>query len=312
MAIRNAGQVHHSNRELSTMKLYNKTVLAVRAAANVFRERPDLNEIKTVSLFNRWGTYPSHGLTPELLATILKEADQGNISRQMELMGEIEQKDPHIFSCYNRRKRSVLKRKFQVIAADTQRPGFKEHSEYASRVVEGIRHFQDARMDGLDAIGKGFSAQQIFWKIDPSNNVYIDRFETLHQKNFRGGLASDPKSDLNILRRLTDEQLSDGVELEKNKWFIPIIKAVSGDIGSTGLLRTNTWYYLFKNFDVKAWVQFAEIYGLPLRVGKYSVGAGPTEKDDLLRALQSIAQDASAIISENTKIEFVEAMSKAA
>jgi len=294
------------------MKFFDKTKLAAKAVAASFRERPDTNEISTISLFNRWGTYPSSGLTPESLTTILKEADQGNISRQMELMSEIEQKDPHIFSCYNRRKRSVLKRKYHSLVPIPKTHHSRSMPNMPTGFVSGIKDFQDVRFNALDAVGKAFSAQQIMWKVDAANNVYIDRFESLHQKNFRAGIISDPKSDLNILRRLTDEELSDGVELEENKWFIPIVKAVSGNIGSSGLLRTNTWYYLFKNFNVKAWVQFAELYGLPLRIGKYGVGASEKEKNDLLRALQSIAQDASATISENTKIEFVEAMSKAA
>ncbi|MDP1675709.1 MAG: DUF935 family protein [Bacteroidota bacterium] len=284
--------------------------LALKAATNSFRDRPNTDEISTASLHNRYGTYPSNGLTPGSLAEILKEADEGNISRQMELMSEIQQKDPQIFSCFDRRRRSVLKRKYQVIAADTKDGGYKLHAEYANKIILGIKDFQNVRFNGLDAIGKGFSAQQIMWKIEGSD-VMIDRFVPLDQKNFRTGLSSDPKSDLNILRRLTDEALMDGVELEVNKWFIPIVKAVSGDVGRSGLLRTCTWYYLFKNFDVKAWVQFAEMYGIPLRLGKYGMGATEKEKDDLLRALVSIGQDATAVIPDNSKIEFIEAAQKA-
>jgi phage gp29-like protein len=54
------------------------------------------------------------------------------------------------------------------------------------------------------------------------------------------------------------------------------------------------------------------MYGLPLRIGKYPAGASEREKEDLMRALQSIGQDASGIISNTTVIEFAEAMSKAA
>ena len=31
--------------------------------------------------------------------------------------------------------------------------------------------------------------------------------------------------------------------------------------------------YLLKNYHLKDWVSFAEIYGLPLRLGKYAPGA---------------------------------------
>ncbi|MBI2427525.1 MAG: DUF935 family protein [Ignavibacteriales bacterium] len=290
--------------------IFSRARLALKAAKEQLR-RPDTNEISTVSLFNRWGTYPSNGLTPDTLATILKEADEGNISRQMELFEEIMEKDPHIFGAFQSRKLAVSKRDYQIMPASEERHD-KEIAEYVRNVFNNIKRFHTFREDALDAVPKGFSAQQIMWKIDPANNVYIDRFELLHQKNFRFGLATDPKSDLNKIRRITDEALVDGVELEPFKWFIPIVKARSGYPGRASIMRTVTWYYLFKNFDVKSWVQFAEVYGLPLRIGKYGTGAGEDEKNDLLRALQTIAQDASAIISDTTKIEFVEAVQKAA
>ena len=36
-----------------------------------------------------------------------------------------------------------------------------------------------------------------------------------------------------------------------------------------GILRVVAWMYLFKNYDLKDWVSFAEIYGLPLAPGAY-------------------------------------------
>lgn len=290
--------------------IFSRARLALKAAKEQLM-RPDTNEISTVSLFNRWGTYPSAGLTPESLAQILKDADEGNVSRQMELFEEILEKDPHIGGAFQSRKLAVSKREYQILDASEDNKD-KEIADYVRKVIDGIKRFHTFKEDALDCVPKGFSSHQIMWKIDPANKVYIDRFEYLHQKNFRFGLATDPKSDLNRIRRITDEALVDGVELEPFKWFIPIVKARSGYPGRASIMRTVTWYYLFKNFDVKAWVQFAEVYGLPLRIGKYGAGAGETEKDDLLRALQTIAQDASAIISESTKIEFVEAIQKAA
>lgn len=285
--------------------------IPLRKVLDKMQRRPNLEEINTVSLFNRWGTYPSNGLTPDLLATILREADEGNVSRQMELFEEMMEKDPHIFGAFQSRKLAVTKREYQIIAASEENRD-KDIAEYVRTVFNNIKRFHQFREDALDAVPKGFSAQQIMWKIGPDNRVYIDRFELLHQRNFRFGLATDVKSDLNVIRRLTDNALVDGVEIEPFKWFIPIVKARSGYPGRASIMRTTTWYYLFKNFDVKSWVQFAEVFGLPLRIGKYGPGAGEQEKEDLLRALRSIAQDASAIISDSTKIEFVEAAQKAA
>ncbi|WP_159602410.1 phage portal protein family protein, partial [Starkeya nomas] len=52
---------------------------------------------------------------------------------------------------------------------------------------------------------------------------------------------------------------------------------------------------------------FAEIYGIPMRVGKYHAGASETDKRALLRAVASIANDAAAIIPLGMDIQFIEA-----
>lgn len=65
--------------------------------------------------------------------------------------------------------------------------------------------------------------------------------------------------------------------------------------------------YLFKNFDIKSWVVFAEAYGHPLRVGKYGPGATLEDKGALLKALRNIASDAAAMIPESMAIDFTEA-----
>jgi len=61
----------------------------------LFKEtvRPETRGLSAVSLAERWSTYPSAGLTPNRLAGIFREADQGNFYRQMELFEEMEEKD---------------------------------------------------------------------------------------------------------------------------------------------------------------------------------------------------------------------------
>ena len=41
---------------------------------------------------NTLSSYPSHGLTPAKLARILKKADQGNVSRQVELCRKVNER----------------------------------------------------------------------------------------------------------------------------------------------------------------------------------------------------------------------------
>ena len=63
--------------------------------------------------------------------------------------------------------------------------------------------------------------------------------------------------------------------------------------------------YLFKNYDLKDWVSFAEVYGLPLRLGKYAPGASEADKVALMQALIQIGADAAGIIPDGTSIDFI-------
>jgi phage gp29-like protein len=63
--------------------------------------------------------------------------------------------------------------------------------------------------------------------------------------------------------------------------------------------------YLFKNYDLKDWVSFAEVFGLPLRLGKYQPGASDEDKTALMQALIQIGADAAGIIPDGTSIEFI-------
>lgn len=67
------------------------------------------------------------------------------------------------------------------------------------------------------------------------------------------------------------------------------------------------WPFLFKNYSVRDLAEFIEIYGLPLRLGKYPSGATEAEKTTLLRAVMSIGHNAAGIIPQGMALEFEEA-----
>lgn len=69
--------------------------------------RPDSREIAVAHVSDKYSEYPSNGLTPVRLAEIFREADAGDVLRQMELFEEMEEKDPHLFSQLQTRKNAV-------------------------------------------------------------------------------------------------------------------------------------------------------------------------------------------------------------
>lgn len=78
-------------------------------------QRPNLLEVAVAQVNDKFSTYPSNGLTPVRLAEIFREADAGEVMRQMELFEEMEEKDPHLFSQLQTRKNAVTGMDFEVI-----------------------------------------------------------------------------------------------------------------------------------------------------------------------------------------------------
>jgi phage gp29-like protein len=95
------------------------------------------------------------------------------------------------------------------------------------------------------------------------------------------------------------------------KFITHFAQAKSGLPIRGGLARAVGWAYLFKNYVLKDWVTFAEVFGQPLRVGKYHAGATESDRQTLLRAVANIGADAAAIIPESMVIEFTQARTSA-
>src|SRR3989339_696885 len=77
-------------------------------------KRPETREIASVSIRDRWSSYPSAGLTPGRLAAIFREADFGSLRSQAELFEEMEEKDAHLASVLQTRRLAVLGLDWQV------------------------------------------------------------------------------------------------------------------------------------------------------------------------------------------------------
>jgi hypothetical protein len=53
--------------------------------------------------------------------------------------------------------------------------------------------------------------------------------------------------------------------------------------------------YLFKNYAVRDWIGFAEVYGMPLPVGRHEPKPGKADWEALIQAVHSLGSDASYI-----------------
>ncbi|MDR2024034.1 MAG: DUF935 domain-containing protein [Hungatella sp.] len=260
-------------------------------------KRPDTGEIAVAQMTDKYSEYPSTGLTPVKLARIFREADAGDVMRQMELFEEMEEKDPHLFSQLQTRKNAVTGLDYEIIPFDSDDERDKEIAEFVEEQINSLENFEDIQMDLLDAIGKGFAVSEIIWGYD-DGQVVVEDIRSRHQKRF----FWDSLDDSFRVRTVTNPE---GILLTENKFIQHRYKARSGHPSRAGVLRVVAWMYLFKNYDIKDWVSFAEIYGLPLRLGKYQPGASDEDKRALMQALIQIGADAAGMVPDGTAIDFI-------
>lgn len=247
---------------------------------------------------DKFSTYPSNGLTPKRLARIFRAADDGDVLEQMELFEEMEEKDPHLYSQLQTRKLAVTGLDWEVQPFSNS-DADKEIADFVDRQLKGFEDLDSIFIDILDAIGKGVSVMEIEWGIGTDGSNVIENIEYVHPKKLVWNSRTD---EMEICTR----EFPSGIPLPENKFVVHKYKARSGHASRSGILRVVAWMYLFKNYDIKDWVAFCEVFGMPLRLGKYSAAASEDDKKALMDAIYSLGSDAAGIVPDSTLIEFIE------
>lgn len=257
---------------------------------------PEWRQIYVASVRDRYSSYPGSGLTPEKLQRIFRAADAGDIRQQVELYEEMEEKDAHLASLLQTRKAAVQGMKYRVLPYSQGRAE-QQAAELVAEVVAAVE-FDRIVVELLDALGKGFAVSEILWEIDRERVVVADIRQIPPKRiSFREG--DEPV--------LMGEDGLTPVAVPPWKLIMHRHWLRSGSVVRGGVLRCIAWVYLFKNYALKDWAIFNEVFGMPLRVGKYEPTATPEDREALARAVAALGSDAAAVIAKNMEIEFVEA-----
>lgn len=236
------------------------------------------------------------GMTPTRLARVLRDAAEGYNEDYLTLAEEIEERYQHYYSVLGTRKRAVTGIEVAVEAASDEARDIEIADEVRSLVTQP--EFGELCDDLLDALGKGYSVAEILWQqsakmwwprgyqhIDPRWFVF-DR-ETRREIRLRDGLDGAPLAAYKFIRHIP--RLKTGLTLR------------------SGLARFTAWAWLFHNFSVRDWVSFAEVYGVPMRVGRYGPGATDQDIRTLAAAIAGLGSNAAAVIPKSMEIEIKEA-----
>ncbi|MDF1583884.1 MAG: DUF935 domain-containing protein [Methyloprofundus sp.] len=242
-------------------------------------------------------THPSRGLTPAQLSKILQDAEQGNLIAQAALFQDMEEKDGHIQAEMHKRKMAVIGLDWSLIPPHNASEAERAATALLEARIRDMLDVEDMLFDALDAIGHGYSCLELEWKQDN-----IGWFPEVHHR-IPSWFTIDPQHP-NHLRLRSPGNLY-GDELRDLGWLVHEHKSRSGHLVRTGLHRALAWPYLFKNYSVRDLAEFLEIYGLPIRIGKYAPGASDAEKRTLMQAVMGIGHNAGGIIPQSMQMDFI-------
>jgi len=234
------------------------------------------------------------GLTPETLAALLQAATFGQARRYLTLAEEMEERYLHYGAQLQTRRLAIDALAPQVEAADG----------VPSKIVDAVKGlveeplFDEMVASLQDAIAKGYSASEIMW--DYQDRVLKPVAYAWRDPRF----FQFDRVSLAELRLAADFSM-DGVELPLFKFIRHMPRSKMGVPLRGGVARAACWAFMIQSFGLKDWAAFSEIYGLPIRLGKYGPSASKNDIRTLLRAVRSIASDAAAVIPAGMEMEFI-------
>jgi phage gp29-like protein len=247
------------------------------------------------------GEHPTRGLTPQRLAALYRRAEEGDLTAQAQLGMDMEEKDAHLFAELSKRRLAVQSVDWHIEPPKDASAQEKRAAEICTEILTDAIDLQDLLYDMTDAILHSYAGCEYHWQL-------IDGLNVPTQPEFRppDWFQTDYHAH-QYSRLLLRDQSSKGTPLRPLNWILHVQRSRSGYLTRAGLVRVLGWPFLMRALSTRDLAEFLEIYGLPLRLGKYPAGSTEKEKATLLRAVVGIGHAAAGIIPESMNVEFKEA-----
>lgn len=254
-----------------------------------------------VGLRSAWQWRPLASLTPGAVADLLRRAAMGDARDFLLAADDIREKDLHY--------RAVLQTRTLAVAGLPVDIQPWDDSRAAVAAADLVRQALEAiDLPGLiahlmDAVAKGYAVAEIVW--DTHGRTWLPaRIEPREAHWF----TFDRDSGRTL--RLADGS-PEGADIPPYRMIQHVPPLAAGVPLLGGVARSALWAWVFKSYAMRDWARFAELYGQPIRIGKYPDSASPDDVAVLRQAAFGLGSDAAAVIPEGMALELVEAAGKA-
>lgn len=205
--------------------------------------------------------------------------------------------DAHVGGCIRRRKAGVTKMEWRV-----ERGKASARSTKLCEQVLAELELPRLMREILDAPLMGWQPLEVMWSA--AGGPMVPR-EVLAKPS--KWFHFDAEAQLRFKSR---EAPFDGELLPARKFLVPAQDASYANPYGFADLSMCFWPTVFKRGGLKFWVTFTEKFGTPWLVGKVPRGTARKEQDSLLDQLESMVQDACAVIPDDASVDVVEAGGK--
>lgn len=262
---------------------------------------PPLGRAYKYSYIDEFRRYLSDNPTASKIASLLKQVDQGDVAAMMELSEEIEGKDSHWQGVIGTRRQGLTALDWTVEPAEVagREAQAKIAADYLRDVLDNSDSWPDALEHLATALGPNVSVVELVWTTDSRRP--IEEFVCVPGHR----LITDPFFSNQLLMETDDDPL--GIPMPKGKFVVYHPNPRAGFPFRVTMIRAAAMLWLTKHFAVADWSAFCEVFGQPVRVGKFAPDS-PTEVQAELRdMLQQMGSDSWAMVPTGTELELLEA-----
>lgn len=312
-----------------------ETLLAVqqieaRAVTNA-EAKQTLLRIVQPQARDRWMASAVRSYTPDIIMNVLRSALAGNLVAQWELFDLMEDTWPRLSKNLNELKDAVISQdwcaqpfaqKGQMPSAEAvRRAGLFETALWSMQPnpAKDENGFTGMLKDLMDAWGKGISVQEITWAIQTVKGkgaLYVPRFTTWLNPRYYGYSSQGTELMLNLRELANGSSLAPVTNLlpdagegfaafPPNKFLIGVAKQKTGHPAGAALLRPLAWWWCASNFSAEWFLNFAQIFGLPIRWATYDQNQ-PGLLNNICDMLENMGSAGWAAFPTGTDLELKE------
>ncbi len=277
---------------------------------------------------DRWLAPQISYYTPDTVEYLIRQAMLGDLTRQWELFDVMERTWPRLMGNLNK-----LKSKAQTIHWHVQPfalRGEKPTPEAQRRAalleaalwsmdpdpLSDENDFDGILYDLLDAWGKGISIQEIQWEVTDRGlgQMVAPKATRWVHPRYYGYPASGDQPDRLMLR--ADVLSNPGsaatpagaswTEFDRDRFLVAVSKHKSGHASGSSLLQPLGFYWAAANFSWEWFLNYAQLFGVPIRWCNYVRDAQPDVIAKIEAMLANMGSVGWAAFPEGTTMQLLE------